>query len=61
MNVFGDKDKRRHVIAANCADMGREKRIGMMRQKDEERFYMNGKKLVRGTILTVLCMVGTAK
>ena len=30
----------------------------MMRQKSEERFYMNGKKLVRGTILTVLCMVG---
>lgn len=58
MKVFGDKDKGRHVIAANCFDMGRRKRIGMMRQKDEERFYMNGKKLVRGTILTVLCMVG---
>lgn len=36
----------------------REKRIGVMRQKNEKRFHMNGKKLVRGTILTVLCMVG---
>lgn len=58
MKVFGDKDKRQHVIAANRTDMEKGKSIGMMRQKSEERFYMNGKKLVRGTILTVLCMVG---